>query len=58
MAMNNQNALLVAAIPGAFITFYPSTAAASETPRAEASTAKKGACGKCILCKCKRALNK
>ena len=39
--MNHQNALLVAAIPGAFITFYPSTAAAGSAAQASASTAKK-----------------
>jgi len=55
MAMNNQNALLVAAIPGAFITFYPSSAAAGPEAEASASSAKKGACGKCTFCKCKRA---
>jgi hypothetical protein len=53
--MNNHNALLVAAIPGAFITFDPSSAAAGPTAQASASSAKKGACGKCTLCRCKRA---
>ena len=57
--MNSRTDLLFVSIHGAFLTFDPmaSVTDTSEGASAEKKTsAKKGACGKCTICKCKRAL--
>jgi len=57
--MNSRTDLLFVSIHGAFLTFDP-TASTAEPSKASNSnketSAKKGACGKCTICKCKRAL--
>jgi hypothetical protein len=56
IVMNSRNDFLfVAAIPGAFITFDPtSTADGASEAASQPKAAKKGACGRCLFCKCKR----
>ena len=56
--MNSRSDLLFVSIHGAFLTFDP-TASMAEQSKPASSTqdtaAKKGVCGHCTICKCKRA---
>jgi len=54
--MNDQASLLFVSIHGAFITFDPNAALANKAESASNTkdTVKKGVCGKCTICKCKR----
>ena len=55
--MNNAASPLFVSVHGAFMTFDP-TASMADASKASNSnketSAKKGACGKCTICKCKR----
>ncbi len=54
--MNSRHDLLFVSIHGAFLTFDPTASAAAKAPDSpHTATAKKGACGQCAACKCKRA---
>ena len=57
--MNDQASLLFVSIHGAFLTFDPTASMAEQSKPAsntQDAAAKKSACGKCTICKCKRAL--
>jgi hypothetical protein len=57
--MNSRTDLLFVSIHGAFLTFDPMASVSDQTDDASAekkTSAMKGACGKCTICKCKRAL--
>lgn len=57
--MNSRTDLLFVSIHGAFLTFDPMASVAEPSKASNSNketSAKKGACGKCTICKCKRAL--
>lgn len=57
--MNSRTDLLFVSIHGAFLTFDPMASVTDQSNNTQAEqkrNTKKSACGKCTICKCKRAL--